>query len=779
MKMLITKTSYIVDGELFLLLYGRDEKGKRVEHRVGNTEPYFYVKDIGDTIKQLAKHPKIRRVEKCGRTIFDEPLYKITVRYPFDVPEVRAKFPITYEADIVYGYRKKIDFNITDGCEIRDGVLIPCRVDIKPRVWHFDAEMSDAGGLPDAKYPTAPVYSFVIYDTQTNKYLAFIQGKKVKPDFVKRMKDKHNWDVVLKCVPDEETLFAALEQMLRQFTPDILTGWYVDGFDVPYLQARATHCNFKFPEFKKICVFNLQAGMRKLMTHDMDDKSLQFNAMDLLGEGKQQRDACWREYENDPDGLLEYNIKDVELTKRLDEKTDTLNTLLMLCRRSGVELEDTLWNSKFIDQIFLHRIKGQFQSPTKASLYNKFDKGWYKNKGKKFDGALVQEASNGVFFNVLYIDVKSMYPSIIQTFNISPETTVNAEFNEPCYTTPLGHRYRAKPVGLFPVILKEMIDERNDLKRRSEQTADPILKKNLYTNYKSVRFINASFFGVIASEAFRWMDIEMASDIPDIGQRIEIWNKDFAEKHGWKVIYGDTDSLMLVLPNATYDDTRVLGQKLVKELNESYADFVKPFGITKHFLEIEIEDIYPAFFQAGSKKRYALLDKDGKVEITGFEAVRSDKAPYVRKLQKKLIDMILKKADKHKIKDEIVKAIDDMHNNRVEWTEFRMPVGMNKINYSNMPEHVRAAEWSNKYLDKDFNMGDKVNVYFGYIKGLPDTDVFALKWNDKLPEGAVIDVAAMIRKHLELPLRPVYEYLGITWDEIVSGMSQKGIDDFL
>jgi len=428
-------------------LFGRGADGQRVHQKLIGMRPYFYspVKPTG--------HSLITKVEKSIVNMKNEQLWKVYVKYPFQVPKVRSMFDTTYEADILFDMRVRYD------CGIRHTISTPDKKVIKkediqplddvdpimPIIACIDVEMDDRYGVPNAKYPTAEVLSWVAYDSKKDRFVAFI-SKEVDHQKVVDKYGVAGKEVIIKTVPDEYRLFLALNQYLKKHPPDIITGWYVDKFDVAYLNGRAETQGFKDLNFKEYAVIDGRDGFDKLHNGELVSRTLDYIAQEELGEGKMARESTWDMYVNNPTKLIDYNIKDVDLTWRILEKQDTIHHFTGIAHVAGSNPEQYRYNSHAVEAFIFHELNGIVALPSKGSLpYTKIDK-----------GGNVHAPCFGLFSPAFCIDLKAAYPGAIISLNMSPDTLIpEDEVIDPseCFTAPSGRRYRKKPIGLIPSLL--------------------------------------------------------------------------------------------------------------------------------------------------------------------------------------------------------------------------------------------------------------------------------------------------------------------------------------
>jgi DNA polymerase-2 len=249
-------------------------------------------------------------------------------------------------------------------------------------------------------------------------------------------------------------------------------------------------------------------------------------------------------------------------------------------------------------------------------------------------GGHVMASQPGLYENVLVLDFKSLYPSIIRTFCIDPLGLAR------CGDDPvpgfLGARFAREP-SLLPTIIAELW-QRRDAARRAEDR--PLAQ--------AVKILMNSFYGVLGSSGCRFHDPRLASSITRRGHEIITRSRAWIEGQGHPVIYGDTDSLFVLLgPGLDEAAVRATGAALAAGLNRWWAETLQKTLHLQSHLEIQFETHFLRFLmptvrgaEIGSKKRYAGLVRcsDGKLDLVfkGLESVRSDWTPLARTLQREL-----------------------------------------------------------------------------------------------------------------------------------------------
>lgn len=789
MKMTVYQVRYEVVGtSLIIHLFGRGEDRKRVHKVLTGMKPYLYLPF------EPRRDPRIVEVVKEGSDIDNNPLWKVYVKYPFDVPGIRSQYPVTYEADVPFGDRVKYDLGIwhtievPDKKEIRSEDVKPLNSaePIPPRVADIDIENDDSGGLALPKNPTAEVYCLTIEDYDTDTYTTIYSTQRtVDLDQIRAKYKGHKQK--FREVSDERALFKATYDYFHLIQPDIITNWNIN-YDLDYLSQRAKVKGYVKISFRDFARMDALTMYKKRRTKESDSLKLDFVSKAELGEGKVQRPSIKELYQTDMETLLIYNIKDVELVRRILKKRKLLSFYVKLVQFIGGNYESFAWNSQLADAYFLHKCNGILVLPTKTrELKEGIDK-----------GATVLDAFVGVKRNVFVLDLKTAYPNGVRTLNISQETYVKNPDPDGDYNiAPSGRCYLKEPRGLVPLLYDELVELRYEM-REGLKTLDyksPEYKV-LEDAQEVLKFFTNSIYGLMGSPYFRLSSGKVGSDITAIVRMMIEWVVDLLERSGFTVIYGDTDGIMFQIPQAEgleaedLDKMLKWAKKIVKAVNKSFDKLAKRFNVDKHYFEIKLDRIDEVAFQWGAKKHYIEVPLwDGKdvrdktieerIIVKGARSKRRDSCLLTRRLLKDVFECIVKD-EIDKLRRIIKKAGQDIENGLVDPRDLGMPSGWKKEHYKNEAQQLKAAKYSNKYLDKNYKFGDEYWLYLGTIEGKPKGEVVALDWDDD-PEGfgLILDNAANVERWVVKPTAGILEALGMSYGEIRAGVKRTNLTKWM
>ena len=740
------------DNYTEIIEFYRDENGKKCINRVKDFKPYFYVPAESETPDDY----RITHSEPGHVSITGEQLRKLFIRKANDVPKMRSKFAKHYEADVPFNQRYIID---------RLGEVKPYKL----KTLAIDIELDSHNEFPDLQNPDQKVVSIAMKDNFEKKEILLIldNGK----NNIKESEIVKKYDL-------EEDLLQAFIGYLNIYDPDIITGWNVVNFDLTYLIRRMAQFDIYPGEMSPLGWVNISEkyedvtikgrivldGMaaykhfRKMSNQGQAESySLEFTAQDQLGMGKIPHTETYREmWQNNPDKLIEYNLRDNDLVLRLDEKLKIIEFFNNIRCKSCSQLADIYRTTTLVDGALLKEVHNKIVLPSKNS-----------EGGDGYQGAKVEEPTPGLYENVLALDVKGMYPNIIKTFNMGYETfNPNGEIQ---ISEGIGFD---RGIGIISQVIRKLEKERNYNKKLMKEAYSKGDKNmgNVY-NFRqyAVKVLMNSFYGYLGFAHSRLYIREVADAITRMGRRIIKWTQSVLKNEGYVVVYGDTDSVYVKSKEKGLFGMLREGQNLVKLINESYIELAKRHGADDCTLEMEFEKIFKRILfvgkrdkkGGGAKKKYGYLPlwKEGKdvkneIEITGFETVRSDTPRIAREIQFTVLNKMLKGSHK----EEIIEYLKDMYDKIISRTipdeEFGNPKGIkDKLeNYGKertredgtkykpgVPPVITGAKYSNMYLGTQFGQGSKPkwiyvkNVPFGY----PETHV--VSFEEHIPEGFIPD----------------------------------------
>ncbi len=509
-------------------------------------------------------------------------------------------------------------------------------------------------------------------------------------------------------VEDESELLEKFCEEVKKFSPDFLVGYFSDGFDLPYLKARAEKFNVKLklgldgsqPRFsrgvnltgkiKGIVHLDILKFIRTAYAQYMKSETLSLNevAKEFLGDTKKDFELkhSSKINENDWEKYYEYNLHDSVLTYKLFQKfyPDLLEFTRIIeeptfdVSRYGL--------SKQIESYILHNLKKFNEIPERRPGYNEISE---RKKMGKVKGAFVYEPKPGLYENIAIFDFTSMHTSIIISMNISKGTLLLKK-DKNSFASPEieinGEKikyYFTKKEGFFPTLLKEIFEKRKQAKAeyKKNPSAITLARSNAF------KVLSASAHGYIGFFGARYYSRESSASILAFVRK---FNQDIiekVEKNKFKVIFGDTDSVAFTMNGKTKKQIIKFLEKLNNELP----------GV----MELELEGFFKRGLWVttrsgltGAKKKYALIDEKGKIKIRGFETVRRDWCPLARKLQNKVIRNILNDGNEKKALEYVKEIIKKLKQREIPKEDLIIKTQLKKpiSEYRLISPHIVAAK---------------------------------------------------------------------------------------
>jgi DNA polymerase-2 len=534
-----------------------------------------------------------------------------------------------------------------------------------------------------------------------------------------------------RCFPSEKDLLLELRRRILELDPDILTGWNIVDFDFRALHRRFGDLGVPFDIGRSDSPATFldreggEGGVRwrrsraiadgrqvmdalwlvRLSGMGLEDYRLETVARALLGRGKliDRRpgesgvEAIERLYRTDPEALCTYCLGDARLVLDILASEGFLDTALRKSLLIGTTLDQTWVSVASFEYLYLeHLHRRGMVAPTLGVDQDPME----RSPG----GGLITPRA-GLADNVLAFDFRSLYPSLIRTFNIDPLTRVVDAGPGDFITAPNGARFRREP-GILPDILERFFVERAEAKRRGDERSSYAYK-----------IVMNSFYGVLGTEGCRFAAPELAGAITSFGQHVLFWARDLITEEGLEVLYGDTDSLFVRsgLPRgATASELRGMGERLCRLVNERLASYVRERWAVDSRLELEFETVYLRFFlppmrtlgtgaedgedaeTRGRAKGYAglRLEAEGeRLEIVGMEAVRHDWTELAHALQRDLLGWVFHDVPPAEIVERIRALLRDLRAGlKDELLTYRRSLRKPVEAYTkSSPPHVRAA----------------------------------------------------------------------------------------
>ena len=780
------------NGRNYVKLIGRNEKGAKI-CVVDSYEPNFWViLKKGSKVEAIVKKIEKIEVEKASRTTKVVRTEILNKKYlGEDVKAIRVFVTNHKDAHDVASAIGDLD-----GIEKRREYDLPLitkyikEKGIEPLEWHevegSSISESEVGGsgiekldvdvcvfadkievLKDDKKFTPKILA---YDIETSEreigkgeiFMVSLYGEGIKK--VLSWKKCKSAESYVEFCKDEADMLEKFVKYVNDYAPDVLTGYFSDGFDLPYLKVRAEKNGVKLnlgidgrgPIFSRgripsgkiagIVHVDLYRFVDSVFSQYLQSETLSLNevAKELIGEEKEDFDFKKLGNMQDSDwcDFFSYNLQDSVVTYNLAEKIwpDILEFTRIVKEPLFDVARDRM--ATHVENYILHNLDKFNEIAEKRPGHDEIGK---RRTMGKYEGAFVFEPVPGLYENLVMFDFTSMYASVIVSYNLSKATFIEGE-------------EFSKKQGFFPIMLNEIIEKRKIHKKEFAENPSGILKarSNAYKLLANASYGYQGFFGA------RYYCREAAAATARLAKENILSAIDKIEKAGYKIIYSDTDSIAFLQEDKNKNEVLKFLKKINKELP----------GI----MELDLEDFYARGLfvakrgaTAGAKKKYALVDEKGKVKIRGFETVRRDWCRLTRDLQNRILGKILKDGNEKEALKIVKDVVKKLKERKVELedlmirTQLRRP--LNEY-LSEGPHVVAAKKMEAKGIPVSTGMLIEYFVGEGSGKKIGDRVYLA-------DEKTKYDIDYYFKNQILPAVENIFDVFGIDVRAIIDGEKQK------
>lgn len=779
-----------------ILYRGYDLEGKRITHRV----PY----------KPVLYFPEKAASKPSGwKTLTGKPVRP----HKFDSMRDMKQFLAMYEGVEnfeVHGNERHIPAFIQSkfpGEITHDRRLI--------NVVNFDIETAIGEGFPEPSVAAQEIRSITATTSRDGSY--HVWG-------LKPYKGKGNV-TYYHCADEVELLDSFLNWWNEEYyCPDIVTGWNTRFFDIPYLVNRIARVlgdkeTKRLSPWKLVNAREISRGDKRETTYEIsgvqhldylelfkkfaytygNQESYSLNHISHVVLGEEKLDysdvgSLNNLYEQNFTKFIDYNIKDVDLVNRIDEKLGLIDIVLTVSYLAGVNFSDSLATTPVWDSIIFRRLaRSKIAVPFNNRDTSKID----------FEGAYVKDPHVGMHDWVMSFDLNSLYPNIIVQWNMSTETLLSSrntnasvenfinekalDLSENTAVAANGATFKTSKQGVIPQIVSEIYDARKEMKRAMieakkekesavsndhEKMRSLETKISIYENRQmAMKILLNSLYGAMGNRWFRYFDVSIAEGITLTGQSVirfservvnEFFNKHLAEKKD-RVIAIDTDSLYVNCADAVSAANtqrpieflnKLANEGIEPELNSAFERFAQMVGAYEQRMEMGREVIADRAIWT-AKKRYILnvLDNEGvtysqpQIKMMGIEAIKSSTPEVCRNEMKRLFPIIMT-SDEETVQNEIAQFRQTFES--LPPQDIAAPRSVSKVSHyagkngqiyiKGTPINSRAALLYNhvirsKKLDKKYHLihnGDKIKFVFLRTPNLIHENVIAFP-DDHMP----------------------------------------------
>jgi DNA polymerase I len=833
LKFHLLDSDYFMNGNRPVIrLFGKAPDGMPVCVFYNGVSPYFYVllsekdkfdkqkKELEDFLRKnfsrlFRELEPVKKFLPIGYQKEKTNLVKITLTEPSKVPLVREELrkmsfiKEIYEADIPFKYRFMAD-NALSGMrmvKVKGKTVQTKTVRTKYKIEAEKIEPADDDETPDLKY-----MSLDIEVASTREGLpdarrdmismisaAFHPKHKAHDSMVLMVKHvEGNGDDSVKTFSSEKEMLDEFLKILVDFDPDVLIGYNINGFDLPYLIERYRQnrispafgrCDRKQASSRKFGMMtrsdvvgrvvvdayelvkeSANKGLMKLKRYGLGDVSRALLNEDKVDIAHSEIVKYWNGEAEKVRKLIDYSRKDSVLALKLVLDKNLLDKFIELSKVSGVLLQDALASGEAtrIETYLLREFnQREYAGPCKP-IPAETSRRNVERETKLLKGAIVLEPETGLHTEaVVYLDFKSMYPSIYISYNICPTTILEKGSEEEGITTPYGAKFVSKEMkrGIIPQIVEDLITERDIVKNEMRLERDEEKRKELNAKQFALKIMANAFYGYTGYIRAKLYILDIANAITSCGRYLITRTRDTVDKDKrFRVIYGDTDSVMVKTKTKDMEEAYKLGEEIEKNVNKELEGIVK----------LKIESVFKSILIL-TKKRYAgwSFEKRGdeweeKIIMKGIETVRRDWCDLVSETLYEVLEIMLKEQNPKKAFDYVRVVLKKLQRSEIPIEKLIITKGISKPirSYKGIQPHVELVKKMRKRNPTDApGVGDRVG--FVIVEGL---QLLSNRAEDPAyikERGLKIDSKYYIENQMLPPLERVFESMGIDKSELL------------
>ncbi|MBP7069801.1 MAG: DNA polymerase elongation subunit [Methanothrix sp.] len=882
----ILDANYTYDSQRSPLvqLFGITKEGESIICRVAGFRPYFYVRVEQGLLEKAAHELQamglevevVERFEPIGFQTTPKKMLKITTHDPKEVRSLRERAKevegvrAVYETDILFKNRFLIDCDL-GGMSWVDAPLPECiagqgatdagmssassscspLVDVRSlqavdneanaplRFMSFDIEcLPDHGEMPRPESSPVILISMAFYPPHQGHSDLVLVGKNIECP----RQD------TLSC-SDEYDMISRFFSIIRNYNPDILAGYNSNEFDFPYLAERARQNRMEARVgrdgsswyIRKIVsrtdvsitgrvVVDLLPIIRS--AYSLKQYTLRNAASELLGMEKRDVDpkeieSLWEEGGEGLRRFISYSRRDAVLAQRMLLDLRLMDKFIALSRASGSLLQDVVngGQSGMVESLLLRRFRehGRVVPPKPDSEIS--EERYVENEELKGGAVLVPE--KGLVEDVVILDYKSLYPTIMMAHNLCYSTVLNRSDSlaqgqdevAGIITSPSGGRFVSAAVspGIMPAVLRELLEQRTETKRMMKKAGD---EERLFLDAKqyAMKILLNSFYGYSGYARARLYSLALANAVTSFGRENILRTKKIIDDIGsvyvmdgevifkdalpfgkaaercfaLSVVYGDTDSVFVRLLAAaegtgavSLQDAELIGRKIAETVTSSLPE--------------PMELVFEAFARRGiflAKKRYALWVfepvgegwKD-RIKVRGMETVRRDWCDLTSKTLKTCLELVLKEGKVDEAVEHVRTVVLRLKNlDLASDPEILQELTLTRRytkssgSYKNKQPHIQLVEKIRERGGSVPGVGDRVPfVIVQGKRGKKNRELFVNRAEDPayaLERNMPLDTDYYVEKQILPPVLRIFESFGVGRDRLCAGRGQSSLFSF-
>ncbi|KAG0067763.1 hypothetical protein BGZ89_005716 [Linnemannia elongata] len=605
-------------------------------------------------------------------------------------------------------------------------------------------------------------------DKTCNKYLVYVGKEKIR-GYGKYIR-----------VDDEVELIHTLVDVIRQESPDIITGYNIFGFDIGYIISRLKLRLLPLPNLSSIPggttttqKVNWSSSAYGTNVYDrlqvsglifvdlmlffkrmkLDKYSLDYVSKTFLGEGKMDisPEEMWMYFCNrDPDGLAkvaEYCIRDSTLTLDLFDKFYIWTDVCEMSSAMRCSIEDIY-------------TRGEQLKVLNQVIYKCYERDLVLVPGRqgpseKYEGAYVLEPTKGIFEGCTVVDFQSLYPSILMAYNLCPSTYIRHKYYRKDMVNVVDtgsrqHAFRKQPTGVLPDLVTGLLSQRMSVKKTLATTTDPMTKIVLDRRQNALKICANSVYGIMGSGNKYMGHTPTAESVSCMGRYLLNYVVDkISHNPQVTVVYGDTDSCFIYHNGSKDEGTNMdVASEIVESINR---DLPKPLVllVEKYYRKV-------AFL---SKKRYLMWDGT-KVTSKGVASSRRNYCSFARKLYLDTVRLMFAKSNK-KAFNHVMYKIGRLLDGKVPLEDLTMTVSIKAIESyknKNAPHVIMATRL--KSSGNNLELGSRLEYVYVDVPEARLQGERMYTPEEVVQSGLVVDYGFYIQKQLATPLDELLELMG-------------------
>ena len=664
----------------------------------------------------------------------------------------------TYEADLskpdLLALRYMIDKGIRSGVEINGSEVTPIDFTVPLRKWYIDFEAYTIKEYSSGMGRDEPIIMFSVWDSYDNKMFTYYAvNEKWKVDwqvrqfFIPFTEFPHE----VKVFKTEANLLDAIMELVIEKDPDMFIAWNLNRYDIRKWKQRvelnSRSCLHPFKDISPLksimansrpirikgrILFDLMVAFKQYTDAEIrsyalgyitEEEKLGFPKIPFVGTSGYTWDIA-------PETMFKRNVYDVLIEKALDDKYQISETYNDLRTEFGTLFHETFIRYRVIDTALMRLVNNKVILKT-CDLTKPPEE-------DKLLGAIVKEPKPNKYYWVAQFDFSREYPNIIKSFNISPETYIDYPTDEDCFIITYTHpikgemifKFSKERIGLLPQLIKFFDAKRDEYEKgRSKSIAngesDDKIKVWDRRSYNIKKTTNA-IYGVMDFPKFRLSRKECTQATAVMGRiSVEELTK-FSDTIGYEIVYGDTDSIFIKMHYNTSEECLKEGKEVQRKLNDHLSYFfTEKYGVAKAPADLGFKKIYKRIMFFG-KKNYAGKgiwdEKKGwkeEYDFKGIASIRTDSSSLEKSSLEALLKLVLNDEPDSTINNFCEQVLIDFKARKFTFLEVAYPAQIKKRLYKNregewcsgylttIPAHIKAAVYSNMYLNTDFVEGDK------------------------------------------------------------------------